>query len=153
VKVRRLAAGDDLAAAVALLQRFFAEEGFPTPAEVIAARTAELAANGNCGLFVAEDGARAVGVATVSLEFGIEYGWWAEMGDLYVVPDQRGQGVARRVVAAIEAFLEARGAGGYQVTVMPAAEEAHGLGRFYEALGFAGEGRLILRKVLAVGKT
>jgi GNAT superfamily N-acetyltransferase len=65
-----------------------------------------------CGLFVAEDRDAAIGVATVSLEFGIEYGWSAEMGDLYVVPEWRGRGLSGAIIAEIEAFLKARGARG-----------------------------------------
>ncbi len=146
--VRKLAAGDDAAAAISLLCRFFAEEGFSTKAEVIAARVGKMLALDTCGLFLAEQGGEAVGVATVSLEFGIEYGWWAELGDLYVLPEHRGRGHSRALVATAEAFLKERGAAGYQVTVTPYAQDRHNLKEFYDALGFAGEGRLILHKSL-----
>jgi predicted N-acetyltransferase YhbS len=148
VKVRRLTAGDDAAAAIHLLCRFFAEEGFTAPEVTIAHNAREMLTLDTCGMFVAEDGGKAIGVATISLEFGVEYGWWSEMGDLYVVPEARGAGVSRGLVAAIEDFLRERGASGYQVTVTPQAEQSHGLARFYAALGFASEGRLILKKTL-----
>ena len=90
----------------------------------------------------------ACGVATVSLEFGVEFGWGAEMGDLYVLPEWRGKGLSRRLVQAIEQFLKERGATFYQVTVTPYALDAHDLGKFYEGLGFGSEGRLILAKML-----
>lgn len=147
--VRRLTAGDDLLPAVKLLQCFFREEGFETPDAVIAARVRTMAGLENCGLFLAELNGGAVGVATVSLEFGIEYGWSAEMGDLYVMPSHRGRGVSRALVNATEDFLKERGAAGYQVTVTAEAEQAHGLRRFYAALGFEGEGRALLYKRLA----
>jgi GNAT superfamily N-acetyltransferase len=70
------------------------------------------------------------------------------MGDLYVLPDWRGKGLSRRLVLAIEAFLEERGARFYQVTVTPHAQEAHDLKVFYDRLGFASEGRLVLAKKL-----
>ena len=143
MRVRRLTAADDLAPAIALLQRFFREEDFDTPDASIAANTRRLAALDTCGLFLVEDEGRALGVATVSMEFGIEYGWWAEMGDLYVLPEARGQGAARTLVDAVEAFLRDKGASGYQVTVTPGAEAHHGLGRFYGRLGFGDEGRII----------
>jgi GNAT superfamily N-acetyltransferase len=147
--VRRLTSFDDAGEAAALLARFFAEEGFETSAELIRRRTAEMAALETCGLFVAEAESAAIGVATVSLEFGIEFGWSGEMGDLYVVPKWRGRGVSRALVASIEAFLAERGASGYQVTVTPFGQANHDLRRFYTKLGFAGEGRLILRKDIA----
>ncbi|MFN4143418.1 GNAT family N-acetyltransferase [Aestuariivirga sp.] len=148
MKVRRVAAADDPAGAITLLQRFFAEEGFATPDETIAANARRMLAIDSCALFVAEAGGEAIGVATVSMEFGIEYGWSAEMGDLYVRPDWRGQGVARALVAAVEAHLRENGASGYQVTLTPIGEGVHGLSRFYRALGFSSEGRVILHRAL-----
>lgn len=148
VEVRRLGGGDDLTDAADLLIRFFREEQFDTPDATIRRNTATLAGLDTCGLFTAEAEGDTIGVATVSLEFGIEFGWGAEMGDLYVLPDWRGKGVSRRLVQAIEAFLTERGATFYQVTVTPYAQDAHDLGKFYEGLGFASEGRLILAKKL-----
>ena len=144
--VRRLEAGDDAAGAAQLLIRFFAEEGFDTPPEAIRRRTAEMAAIDNCGLFLAEAEGAPIGVATVSLEFGIEFGWSAEMGDLYVVPEWRGRGVSCALLRAIEDLLVKRGASGYQVTVTPFGQDHHDLRAYYAKLGFGGDGRLILRK-------
>lgn len=148
IRIRRLAAGDDLTQAGDLLVRFFNEEAFATPDEIVRRRAAIMAGLDNCGLFVAETAGRAIGVATVSLEFGIEFGWGAEMGDLYILPEWRGRGLSRRIVLAIEEFLEGRGAAFYQVTVTPYAQDAHDLRTFYDRLGFAREGRLILAKKL-----
>ena len=89
-----------------------------------------------------------VGVATVSSEFGIELGWWAEMGDLYVVPAARGQGVAKALVEAAEGWMKVRGIAGYQVTVTPVGQEHHGLMEYYRKQGFDSEGRLLLFKQL-----
>ncbi len=144
MKLRRLSATDDLAGAIDLLQRFFREEGFDTPDEVIASNTRTMVQLDVCAILVAESEGRTVGVATLSMEFGIEYGWSAEMGDLYVIPEMRGKGVSRRLVEEAERVLRERGAIGYQVTVTPYAEEHHGLRRFYLKLGFEDEGRAIL---------
>lgn len=149
MRIVRLRASDDLGAATALLHRFFAEEGFTTDAATIAANVRTLAGLDTCALFAAEADGEAIGVATVSLEFGVEFGWWAEMGDLYVLPARRGKGVALALVAAVEEFLRREGVRGYQVTVTPAAGARHGLADFYRRLGFGGEGRLILTRVLS----
>jgi len=146
--VRRLRAGDDTSAAANLLIRFFAEEGFDTPAVMIRRNTARMAAIDMCGLFIAEEAAQSVGVATISLEFGIEFGWSGEMGDLYVLPERRGAGVSWALLDAVEALLREQGASGYQVTVTPFGQDHYDLKGYYAKLGFAGDGRLILRKAL-----
>lgn len=146
MKIRRLTGSDGLDGAIELLCRFFSEEGFDTSPEIIAAHARQLAGIETCGLFIAEDQGKAVGVATVSMEFGIEYGWWAEMGDLYLVPGYRERGLSRQLVEAVEKFLKDRGCAGYQVTVTPFSGAQHGLARYYGRLGFESEGRLILRK-------
>ena len=146
--IRQLHADDDLAAATHLLQRFFKEENFVTPETTIAANTKRLASLDVCGLFLAEHGNSAIGVATVSMEFGIEYGWSAEMGDLYIVPEWRGKGISRKLVEAVESFLLQKGARGYQVTVTSFAAEHHDLSKFYNRIGFEDEGRVLLfRKI------
>jgi GNAT superfamily N-acetyltransferase len=148
VRIRQLREGDDLSGAIELLCRFFKEEGFDTAPSVIATHAREMAKLETCGLFVAEYEGEPVAVASVSLEFGIEYGWWAEMGDLYVLPGHRGRGLSMKMVEAIEAFLRSREATGYQVTVTPYASDTHDLTKYYQRLGFESEGRLILRKRL-----
>ena len=149
IRIRRLGSGDDVAGAAELLIRFFREEQFDTPDDVIRRNAASMAGLDNCGLFIAESTGMAIGIATVSLEFGIEFGWGAEMGDLYVLPEWRGKGVSRLLVSAIENFLTERGATTYQITLTPYARDAHDLGAFYARLGFDGEGRLILAKKIS----
>jgi GNAT superfamily N-acetyltransferase len=149
VKVRRLAPGDDMSAAIDLLTRFFREEDFDTPDDVIAANARRMLDIEACAIFLAEADGESIGVATLSMEFGIEFGWSAEMGDLYIVPAWRGRGAARAMVTAAEDHLRAKGATGYQVTVTPFGETSHGLRRFYQKLGFAEEGRSILFRRLA----
>jgi GNAT superfamily N-acetyltransferase len=147
MKVERLRAGDALDEAEALLIRFFEEEGFETARSVIAGNLRTMAGLETCAIFLASDSDVSVGVATLSLEFGIEFGWSGEVGDLYVVPEWRGKGVSKALIAAAEEILRDKGAAGYQVTVMPHAAK-QGLAAFYEKLGFGSEGRVIYFKAL-----
>ncbi len=148
MKVRRLTGGDILDMAIQLLQRFFREEGFDTPDAVIAENTRQMVEIDTCAILLAEDAGESAGIATLSMEFGIEYGWSAEIGDLYVRPEWRGKGVSRHLLLGAEDILRRRGAKGYQVTVTPFAQEHHDLRQFYSKLGFASEGRVILWKAL-----
>ncbi len=113
-----------------------------------AANTAHMAGLDICLILLAESDGEAVGVATVSTDFGIEYGWSAEIGDLYVHPDHRGRGISRQLILAAEAWMRKRGVSTYFVTVTPFSEEHHGLRQFYARLGFLDEGRSILAKAL-----
>jgi GNAT superfamily N-acetyltransferase len=148
VTVKRLTQSDDLSNAIRLLQRFFLEEGFRIDDTAIAQNARHLAALDVCGLFVAFVDGVAAGVATVSMEFGIEHGWSAEMGDLYVLPEKRGIGISKHLVGAVEEFLRSKGASGYQVTVTLYAAEQHGIAALYQRLGFEDESREILWKAL-----
>jgi GNAT superfamily N-acetyltransferase len=149
VTVRKLDPKDELSMAVKLLQRFFREEGFETPDTVIESNTHILAGVEQCGLFIAETNETCIGVATVSLDFGIEFGWSAEIGDLYVLPEWRGRGVSRKLVEAIESFLREKGATEYRVTVTSFGREQHDLVSFYNSLGLVDEGRQLMQKSLA----
>lgn len=147
MSIRRLVAQDDPSAAVLLLRRFFREGGFDTADATIDANLRKMLELDFCAVLLAEEAGEAVGVATVSMDFGIEYGWSAELGDLYVLPLHRGRGWSRKLVAAAEAWLRSKGAAGYQVTVTPHGAEAD-LRRFYLGLGLAAEGRELLYKLL-----
>jgi GNAT superfamily N-acetyltransferase len=147
VAIRRLRHCDDTRAAEELLIRFFREEAFDTAEAVIRSHCRKMLKVETCGLFIAEANKQSVGVATVSMQFGIEFGWLGELGDLYVLPTYRGQGVARALVHGIEDFLQGHSASGYQVTLTKHSQR-QGLGDFYCRLGFAQEGRNILYRKL-----
>lgn len=148
IKVTRLRIGDDLSAAEELLRRFFAEEGFDGAVASISENTRRLSALDICGLFLAEENSAALGVATVSLDFGIEFGWSGEIGDIYVLPEHRGKGVSRLLVEAATALAIAKGSTALQVTVTANAAAQHDLRTYYGKLGFTDEGRVILAKAL-----
>ncbi len=148
LSTRQLQRGDDRVQALNLLQRFFQEEGFETPPETISRNLQIMLGLDVCAVIVAEYGDTVIGIATVSMDFGIEYGWSAEMGDLYVVPEWRGRGVSRILVGAVEDVLRSKGASGYQVTLTAHASEHHDLRSYYLSLGFESEGRNLLYRTL-----
>jgi GNAT superfamily N-acetyltransferase len=146
--IRPVAGEADLAAAIRLLQQFFREEQFDTPSETVAAHARRMyELQDHCLMLLAWADGLPVAVATLSMDFGIEFGWQAEIGDLYVVPSARGQGLATHLVEKSIAWARGRGAKSAAVTVTPHGAD-QGLDRFYRALDFQSDGRrLLLRRV------
>ena len=138
----------DVAVVTDLAERFFREEGFDLPPDGLAGRVADYVALDSNAIFLARRGDRLIGFATVATGFGLEYGLAAELEDLYVVPDHRRQGVARRLVGQATAWAANRGCSAVLVTVTPEGEAAHGLIGFYAGLGFRDRGRRLLERPL-----
>ena len=128
-------------AAVDLLARFFAEEGFATPRDRIAQNLARMLADDSCWTALALDHEQPVGIVTVTTMLYVEWGRLAEIGDLYVDRAHRGRGLARQLVRAAIDWSRQRGCSGLYVTITPEGEARHRLSDFYRRLDFAPTGR------------
>jgi aminoglycoside 6'-N-acetyltransferase I len=128
-------------AAVDLLVRFFAEEGFTTPRDRIARNLETMLGDGTCWTAVLIERDNVVGVITVSTMLYVEHGRLAEIGDLYVAPACRGRGLARALIDAAIDWSRRRGCSGVFVTVTPEGEASHRLSDFYKRLDFEPTGR------------
>jgi GNAT superfamily N-acetyltransferase len=135
---------EDLAAIGEVLERFFSEEGFELPGEGMQPRLEQYVSLPHHAVFAAREGGRLVGVATVTSNFGLEYGWVAELEDLYVIPEHRGGGVARALVVAAVSWARDETCSALLATVTPEGQDAHDLIGFYRHIGFADEGRKLL---------
>jgi GNAT superfamily N-acetyltransferase len=129
--------------AVSLLHRFFQEEDFSGDRSIIAANLDRMRGGDNHWAALASNKGHLVGIVTVTSMLYIEWGRLGEIGDLYVLPEARGNGVARRLVQAAIDWCRARGCSAVEVTTTPLGEAAHGLSNFYSRLGFAATGRTI----------
>ena len=127
--------------ATTLLDRFFREEGFPLPAEGLETRIRRYAEMPGHAVFLVHLDTGPAGVGTVVISFGLEYGWLAELEDLYVLPEARGAGVARRLVEHAARWASEQGCSAMLVTITPEGQESHDLIGFYSHLGFADRGR------------
>jgi aminoglycoside 6'-N-acetyltransferase I len=135
-----------------LLERFFREEGFRTPAQDMRASLHTMITAPGSAVFLAWRGQQAVGVATVSTSVGIEYGRSAELEDLYVLPVERGSGVGRALIEAVCAWCREWEVSAVLVTVTPEGERAHKLVEYYRQRGFANTRRVILERILGDGR-
>jgi aminoglycoside 6'-N-acetyltransferase I len=139
----------DAAAVAELATRFFVEESFGLPAGGLESRVRRyLDADGHA-IFVARRAGRLIGFATVTTGYGLEYGWSAELEDLYILPSERRRGIARRLVERVANWAAGRGCSAVLVTVTPEGEEAHSLVAFYARLSFEDRGRRILELPLS----
>jgi GNAT superfamily N-acetyltransferase len=129
-------------AAVELLVRFFREEGFAPPRSRIAENFDRMLADPLCWSALAADGEAAQAVITVSTVLYVEWGRLGEIGDLYVLPEHRRNGLARRLVEHAKAWCRAQGCSPVSVTVTPTGERRHRLSHFYTRLGFAQSERM-----------
>jgi len=129
-------------AAIELLGRFFREEEFATPLSRIAENFDRMLADPLCWSALASDGEAAQAVITVSTVLYVEWGRLGEIGDLYVLPEHRRKGLARRLVEHAKAWCRAQGCSAVSVTITVAGERRHGLSQFYARLGFVQSGRI-----------
>ena len=123
-------------AALALMIRFFREEGFATAPKQIAQNLDWMLADPSCWCALAFVRGAPAGVVTVSTTLYIEWGRLGEIGDLYVVPEQRRRGLARELIARAKAWCTACGCTAASVTVTPIGERRHRLSEFYRGQGF-----------------
>jgi len=94
-----------------------------------------------CWCAVAVDNGVAQAVITVSTALYVEWGRLGEIGDLYVLPEHRGRGLARRLVERAKAWCSANSCSAVSVTITPIGEQQHQLSKFYARLGFEQTGR------------
>ena len=147
VKIERVGI-ESFDAAFCLLKRFFREEGFDTPPEQIHSSLSAMLAGANSALFLARRGAEVLGIASVTMSMGIEYGLAAELEDLYVLPHARQSGVASALIEEACAWCREQGCTAVLATVTMEGEAAHGLKGFYRRRGFTDTGRVIVERRL-----
>jgi len=137
------------AAAFDLLKRFFIEEGFGTPEATVAQGLRAMLHHPGTAVFLVREGDLAVGVATVRYTPSLEHGLYAEIEDLYILPEARGRGVAKLLVDACCDWCHEQGCSSVEVCITPEGEADHSLSRFYERLGFADTERRLFSRALA----
>jgi len=135
-------------AAFSLLQRFFREEGFSTPAEEMASSVRIMLAHPSSAMFLASRGSAELDEETVTASVGIEYGRSAELEDLYVLDSARGMGIASALIDAVCDWCRDQGCTTVLVTITPQGESTNGLLGFYQRRGFINTGRVILEHPL-----
>ena len=135
----RTATAEDAAAIAALLGQL----GYPAPAEDIPTRLTRLRRTGDSEAFVAVREGKVVGVVTALIEPSLTNpADIALVTALVVSEDQRGAGIGRRLLDAVDEWGRARGCQKFVVTTANHRAGAH---EFYERLGWEWTGRRYVR--------
>ncbi len=134
--------------ALALLVRFMAEEEFHTLHDRIAANLRAMIEHSTTAVFLAWRDEIAIAVATVRYSPSIEHGYYAELEDLYVLPEARGGGVAKAVIEYVCDWCHEHHCSRVEVCVTPEGEATHSLTAFYAKLGFVPTDRNLLYRPL-----
>ena len=146
-EIRDLGA-DQIDLAVDLLARFFAEEGFTGTPTTISTNTRLMLEDPYHWIGLAWVDGIAVGVVTVTTMLYVEWGRLGEIGDLYVLPEARRNGIGAALIDAAKGKCRDFDCSAVSVVITPEGEARHGLTRFYERFGFVGSGRSIVTHVL-----
>jgi ribosomal protein S18 acetylase RimI-like enzyme len=143
----RAATSADIETLVALMRDFYDEDGDPFHAEVSRAAFATLLAEPSSGrVWLAEEGALAVGYVVLTLGFSMEFGGRdAFVDDLYVVPRRRGRRVGHALLDACETTCRGLGVRALHLEVKPTNPAA----ALYRRLGFRDHLHHLMTKRLA----
>lgn len=127
-----------------LITAFFREEGIETPPEAQRRNLLAMMAAPDSHILLAKVDDQPVAFATATLTRGIEFGLAAEIEDLYVDPEARGGGIARRLMGELLDWCESQGAQEIIVVITSEGMEAIDLPAFYRRFGFHDSGRKLL---------
>jgi GNAT superfamily N-acetyltransferase len=142
-KVRR-ARRADAASLTSLFRRFYREERFSRAAIARVPQTlVGVLRRKDTAAFVAMADRVIVGAAAMSTAYGLEVGLYAEIEDLYVLPEWRQRGIANALVEACLAWARARGCHDVEIVLTPHAQAKKSLADWYGKRGFESSGRMI----------
>ena len=144
----RSAQSEETAEIVALAEAFYAEGGFTTKPEELAANLPILLASAAARVAVAVENDAVLGFAISTLGFGLESGHLVVLEDLYVAPEHRKRGIGRELVEDSATWARTVGSRSVELVVAPNGQDVGHLFRYYANLGFLDEGRRLLSRPL-----
>ena len=139
-----LAGAADAERLVPLYMAFYREDHIAVDEDRIRNNIPHMLGDARAAIWLALSDGTPVGLASASLTFGIEFGWSAEIEDLYVSPDFRGQAIARRLIETAISFAENHTAHDVMLIITPEAEATLNLSAFYAKFGFETSGRRVM---------
>lgn len=127
----------DAAKIMPLLAQFFEEDGFDIAFENLPTAIAAMLKDPGSAIFVAWCGVDAIGVATVTTTSqGLEFGRYAELEDLYVIPEVRQTGIGGALIDRVKQWCRQIGCNVLSIVVTADAQATRNLIAYYQKHGF-----------------
>lgn len=143
----RPARADDCDRVLGLMERYYAEDGYPFVAAEARAALARFLGDASLGriwVFVADG--EIVGYVALTLGYSLEYrGRDAFVDELYLLPAHRGSGLGSRALACVEDACRQLGV---RALHLEAERRKSRLLAFYERAGFASHDRYLMTKTI-----
>lgn len=151
LSIRKALPGDD-AALLPMVEDFYDRPEYDTPPHALAAHLRAMLSDQRSIVFIAEDEGKAVGFAAAFLSVGLEFGTMAEVEDLYVIPERRGQKVGSQLMLSVLDWCKNAGADEVSLVIAQQGEPARQLERLYLSLGFQPSRRRLMYRPLNDGE-
>jgi GNAT superfamily N-acetyltransferase len=136
---------EDASKVLPLLTQFFRNEGFDAIVERLPTVLDAMLKDPGSAIFVASHGLETIGVATVTTtSVGLEFSRYAELEDLYVLPQARHQGVGQALINSVKQWCCQNQCSVLSVVVTPEDEANRNLIGYYQKYGFQKSERFTL---------
>lgn len=133
----RQATSQDIAKILPLFAQFFEENGFDVAFQHLPTAISAMLNDPGSAIFVAWSGADAIGVATVTTTSqGLEFDRYAELEDLYVVPEARKIGIGGALIEQVKQWCRQMGCTVLAIIVTSEAQATRNLIAYYQKHGF-----------------
>jgi ribosomal protein S18 acetylase RimI-like enzyme len=144
----RQATDGDIPALLALIERFYAEDGGRFEAEPAERALRGIVRDGSLGaVWILEDGGAPCGYVVLTLGYSLEFhGRDAFVDELFVLPSHRGRGLGGRALALVEDECRRRGVSALHLEVTPTNQAAVEL---YRGRGFELRERRLMTRPIA----
>ena len=127
----------DAAKILPLLAQFFEEDGFDIAFENLSTALAAMLNDPDSAIFVAWRGVDAIGVTTVTTTSqGLEFDRYAELEDLYVMPEARQTGIGRALIDRVKQWCRQIGCDVLSIVVTADAQATRSLIAYYQKHSF-----------------
>lgn len=127
----------DVAKILPLLAQFFEENGFDIAFENLPTALSTMLNDPGSAIFVAWRGVDALGVATVTTTSqGLEFGRYAELEDLYVIPEAQQTGIGGALLDRVKQWCRQIGSNMLSIVVTADAQVTRDLIAYYQKHGF-----------------